>query len=128
MTRSRKARDRNDGMLKPFVIAAIVAVTTAAVVEDLRYFAEGSPESFLQTWRIQPVSMFIGSLVYVVALYLLHFLNDRRHAVKYVIPYAPLVALSTADLAIRLSPLWIAFVALVCVGCSILQVRFWHSS
>lgn len=111
-------------MVMTFAIAAIAAVTAAAVVEDLRYFAEGSPESFLQTWRIQPVSMFIGSLVYVVTLYLLQLLNDRKHAVKYVIPYVPLVAFSGADLAIRLNPVWVAVVALVCVGCSILQVRF----
>lgn len=128
MSRKRKVRDRSHGLLKPFAIAAIAAVTAAAVVEDLRYFAEGSPESFLRTWRIQPVSMFIGSVVYVVTLYLLQLLHDRRHAVKYVYPYVPLLAFSGVDVAIRLSPLWIAFVALVCVGCSILQVRFLHSS
>lgn len=106
-----------------FGIAAIVAVTAAAVVEDLRYFAEGSPESFLRTWRIQPVSMFVGSLVYVAILYMLQLLNDRDRALKYVIPYVPLVAFSGADLAIRLNPVWVAVVALVCVGGSILQVR-----
>ena len=94
-----------------FGIAAIVGVAAAAVAEDLRYFAEGSPDSFLQTWRIQPVSMFVGSLVFVTTLYLLQRLNDRQHALNYVFPYVPLVVFSGIDLAARLNPLWVAFVA-----------------
>jgi drug/metabolite transporter (DMT)-like permease len=123
MSRKRKARDRGGDMLMPFGIAAIAGVLAAAVVEDLRYFADGSPESFLQTWRIQPVSMFVGSLVYVAMLYMLQLLNDRERALKYVYPYVPLVLFSAANLAIRLNPVWVAVVALVCAGCSLLQVR-----
>jgi hypothetical protein len=110
-----------------FGIAVIVGVAAAAVVEDLRYFAEGSPDSFLQTWHIQPVSMFVGSLVYVTTLYFLQLLNDRQRALSYVFPYVPLVVFSGVDLAIRLNPRWVGAVALVCIGCSVLQTRFLHS-
>ena len=123
MSRKRKARGRGSDVMTPFGIAAIAGVLAAAVVEELRYFAEGSLESFLHTWRIQPVSLFIGSVVFVATLYLLQLLNDREHALKYVYPCAPLVAFSGADLAIRLNPLWVAVVALVCAGCSFMQVR-----
>ena len=106
-----------------FTIAVVVGVTAVAVAEDIRYFAEGSPESFLQTWRIQPVSMFAGSLAFVVSLYMLQLLNDRGHALKYLYPYVPLLVFTGANLAVRLNPLWVAVVALACVACSILQVR-----
>lgn len=107
-----------------FTIAVIVGITGVAVAEDFRYFAEGSPQSFLRTWHIQPASMFVGSLVYVASLYVLQLLNDRELALKYLLPYLPLVAFSGANLAVKLNPLWVAVVALACVGCSILQVRF----
>ena len=123
MSRKRKARDRGSDVLMPFGIAAIAGVLAAAVVEDLRYFADGSPESFLQTWHIQPVSMFLGSLVFITMLYMLQLLNDRARALKYIYPYVPLVLFSAANLAIRLNPVWVAVVALVCVGCSFLHTR-----
>ena len=126
MSRKRKAHGGGDDRAMTFGIAAIVGVTAVAVAEDLRYFAEGSPESFLRTWRIQPVSMFVGSLVYVGMLYVLQLLNDRERALKYVYPYLKLLFLSGADLAIRLNPVWVGAVALLCVGCSILQVRSLH--
>jgi hypothetical protein len=110
-----------------FGIAAIVGIAAAAVVEDLRYFAEGSPESFLRTWRIQPVSMFVGAVVYVAMLYLLQLLNDRERALKYVYPYVPLVVFSGINLTLRVNPLWVAIVALACFGGSVLQIRFLHS-
>lgn len=106
-----------------FTIAVILGVTAVAVAEDFRYFAEGSPESFLQNWRIHPVSMFVGSLAFAVSLYLLQLLNDRDHAVKYLYPYMPLVVFTGANVAFRLNPLWIALMALACAWFSILQVR-----
>jgi hypothetical protein len=123
MGRKRKTRKRKDEMLMSFGIAVMAGVLAAAVVEDLRYFAEGSPDSFLQTWHIQPLSMFIGSLAYIAVLYMLQLLNDRERALKYVYPYVPLVLFSGANLAMRLNPVWVALVALLCAACSFLQVR-----
>ena len=117
--------ERGDLTILTFGIAAICcrpSFAAAAVVEDLRYFAEGSPDSFLQTWRIQPVSMFVGSLLFVTTLYLLQRLNDRQHALNYVFPYVPLVVFSGLDLAIRLNPLWVGAVAALCFGWSIVQI------
>jgi hypothetical protein len=127
MRKRRSPRERGDSTILTFGIAAIVGVAAAAVAEDLRYFAEGSPDSFLQTWRIQPVSMFAGSLVFVTTLYLLQRLNDRQHALNYVFPYVPLVVFSGIDLAARLNPLWVGVVAALCFGCSILQIHFLQS-
>jgi len=123
MGKKRKTRDRRDDLLMSFGIAAIAGVLAAAVVEDLRYFAEGSPDSFLLTWRIQPLSMFIGSLAYIGVLYMLQLLHDREQALKYVYPYVPLVLFSGANLGMRLNPVWVALVALLCAACSFLQVR-----
>ena len=123
MSRKRRARDRGGDMVMPFGIAAIAGVLAAAVVEDLRYFAEGSPESFLHTWRVQPVSIFVGSLVFIAILYLLQLLNERERALKYAYPYVPLVLLSGANLAVKLNPVWVVAVAAVCAGCSFLQVH-----
>jgi hypothetical protein len=128
MSRKRKTHDRRGHRGMTFGIAATVGVTAAAVAEDLRYFAEGSPESFVRTWRIQPVSLFVGSLAYVAVLYLLQLLNDREHAMRYVYPYVPLVMFSGANVVIRVNPLWVGIVALLCAGCSILQVRLLHGS
>ena len=122
MRKKRNPAERGDLTILTFGIAAIVGVCAAAVVEDMRYFAEGSPDSFLQTWRIQPVSMFVGSLVFVTTLYLLQRLNDRQHALNYVFPYVPLVVFSGLDLAIRLNPLWVGAVAALCFGWSIVQI------
>lgn len=126
MSRRRNSRTQGTSTILTFGIAVIVGVAAAAVVEDMRYFAEGSPESFLQTWRIQPVSMFVGSLVYVATLYLLQLLNDRPRALNYVFPYVPLIVFSGVDLAIRSNPLWVGLLAVVCFGCSVLQMRFLH--
>ena len=126
MSRRRNSRAQGDTTILTFGIAIIVGIAAAAVVEDLRFFAEGSPESFLQRWRIQPASMFVGSLVYVATLYLLQLLNDRPRALNYVFPYVPLIVFSGLDLALRLNPLWVAVVAVACFGCSVLQIRFLH--
>jgi len=127
MNRKRKARDRGDETVLTFGIAAIAGVAAAAVAEDFRFFAEGAPETFLRTWRMQPAAIFVGALVYVVMLYLLQLLNDREHALQYVYPYLPLVVFSGINLAVRLNPLWVAAVALLCFGGSILQVRSLHN-
>ena len=127
MSRKRKARDRGNDTVLTFCIAAIAGVAAAAVAEDIRYFAEGSPESFLRTWRMQPVAIFVGVLVYIAMLYLLQLLNDRERALKYVYPDLPLIVFSGINLAARLNPLWAAAVAVACFGGSILQVRFLRS-
>jgi|SRR5208283_3072521 len=100
-----------------------LGVTAVAVAEDFRYFAEGSPESFLRTWHIQPISMFAGSLVYALSLYMLQLLNDREHALNYLYVYLPLVVFSGANSAVKLNPPWVVAVAIACVACSFLQMR-----
>jgi len=121
-----KPRDRRDETVMAFGIAAIAGIAAAAVAEDLRYFAEGSPESFLKTWRAQPVSIFVGVLVYVAVFYMLQMLNARQHALKYACPYVPLLVFSGVNLTLRVNPLWVAVVALACFGGSVLQIRFLH--
>lgn len=126
MSRKHNPRARIDAAILTFSIAAIVGIAATAVAEDIRYFAAGSPESFLHTWRIQPLSMFAGSVVFVATLYLLQLLNDRPRALNYVFPYLPLLLFSGIDLAVRLNPLWVAGVAVACFGFSVLQIRYLH--
>ena len=126
MSKKRNPRARSDATILTFGIALIVGIAAAAIAEDIRYFAQGSPESFLQTWRIQPGSMFAGSLVFAATLYLLQLLNDRKRALNYVLPYVPLVICSGVDMAVRLNPLWVAGTAVLCFGCSILQIHSLH--
>jgi hypothetical protein len=124
MTRRRK-RTRNWGAntVTAFGSAAIGGIAAVALIEDLRYFAEGSPESFWSTWHIHPLSMFVGSLAYVAILYLLQLLNDRDHAVEYLYPYVLLVGFSGVNLALRLNAAWVALVAFACMGWSFIQLR-----
>jgi len=126
MRRKRNSHTQESVLALTFGIAVVVGVLAAAVAEDLRFFATGSPESFLQTWRIQPVSMFAGSLAFVATLYLLQRLNDPPRALNYLVPYVPLVVFSGADLAIRCHPLWVGVVAVACFTGSLVQIRFWQ--
>ena len=121
--RRQRISNRRDNTLIAFGSAAIGGIASVALVEDLRYFAEGSPESFLSTWHIHPLSMFVGSLAYVAILYLLQILNDRDHAVEYLYPYVLLVGFSGVNLALRLNAAWVALVAFASMGWSVIQLR-----
>jgi hypothetical protein len=123
MSKRRRARNRKDHTVTAFGSAAIAGLGVVALVEDLCYFAAGSPESFWRTWHIHPVSMFAGSLAYVAILYLLQLLNDRDRAIGYLYPYLLLVGVTGADMALRLNPAWVALAAFACVGWSVAQVR-----
>lgn len=123
MSKRNRIRKREDHTVTAFGSAAIAGIGVVALVEDLCYFAAGSPESFWRSWRIHPVSMFAGSLAYVAILYLLQLLNDPDRAIGYLYPYLLLVGVTGADLALRLNPLLIALAVLASVGWSVVQVR-----
>ena len=121
--RRRRTRNQRDNTVTAFGSATIGGIAAVALIEDLRYFAEGSPESFWSTWHIHPLSMFVGSLAYVAILYMLQCLNDRDHAIEYLYPYVLLVGFSGVNLALRLNAAWVALVAFACMGWSFIQLR-----
>jgi uncharacterized membrane protein len=106
-----------------FGSAAIGGIASVALVEDLRYFAGGSPESFWSTWHIHPLSTFVGSIAFISILYMLQLLNDRDRAVAYLYPYLLLVGFCGVNLVLRLNASWTALVAIACIGWSLIQVR-----
>jgi hypothetical protein len=104
-----------------FAIAGIFACAVVALVEDIFYFATDVP--FWNTWRFHPISIFAGTIAFIVLLYLLQRMNNRERALQYLEPYLPLLGFSGANLALRLNTAWLLPVAFVSVVWSVAQVR-----
>lgn len=104
-----------------FSAAAIFAIAVVAVVEDTLFFATGVV--FWKTWRIHPPSILAGTLAFVLVLYLLQRMNDRAHALEYVQPYLPLLALTAVNTEWRTGTVWLVLVLALSIVWSALQVR-----
>lgn len=102
-----------------FIIAVIFSCATILVLEDGYY----SDRPFWGIWRFHLPSLFIGTAAFVGLLYFLQHMNDKRYALKYVEPYAPLLVFSGLNLVFKLSAGWFATIAVACITCSVFQVR-----
>ena len=119
-TRSRE-KDKKDHTDTAFMIAAFAGCAAVAAAEDVYYFA--TDIVFWNTWRLHPSSVFIGTLVFLITLYLLQRLNNVKHALRYLGPYTPLLGASGANLALKLNGFWLTPVVVLSVIWSVLQVR-----
>lgn len=104
-----------------FMIAAFAGCAAVAASEDVYYFA--TDVVFWHTWRLHPSSVFIGTLVFLIALYLLQRLNNAKRALRYLGPYTPLLGASSANLALKLNGFWLLPVVAISITWSVLQVR-----
>ncbi len=104
-----------------FVIAGIFACLVVAVIEDVSQSATGS--SSARIWHVHPVSVFAGTVTFVGLLYFLQRMNDRKHALRYLEPYSPLLLLSGANLAVKVNTAWLLPVVAISIAWSVLQVR-----
>ncbi len=104
-----------------FVIAGIFACLIVAVVEDVSDSATGA--SSWSVWHLYPVSIFAGTLTFLGLLYFLQRMNDRKHALRYLEPYTPLLGFSGANLALKVNTVWLLPVAVVSIVWSVVQVR-----
>ena len=104
-----------------FMVAAFAGCAAVAASEDIYYFA--TDVVFWNTWRLHPSSVFIGTLVFLVTLYLLQRLNNAKDALRCLGPYTPLLGASSANLALKLNGFWLLPVVVVSVIWSVLQVR-----
>lgn len=102
-----------------FIIATIFSCATILVLEDGYY----SDRPFWGIWRFHLPSLFVGTAAFVGLLYFLQHLNDRRYALKYVEPYAPLLVFSGFNLLFKLSATWFALIAAASITWSVFQVR-----
>jgi hypothetical protein len=102
-----------------FVIAVIFSCATILVLEDGYY----SDRPFWGIWRFHLTSLFVGTAAFVGLLYFLQHMNDKRYALKYVEPYAPLLVFSGLNLVFKLSAGWFALIAIACITWSVFQVR-----
>jgi hypothetical protein len=50
-------------------------------------------------------------------------MNDRKHALLYLEPYALLLVLSGANLAVKVNSAWLLPVVAISIAWSVLQVR-----
>lgn len=121
MRRRIKERERRDSTDTAFVIAAIFAFASIALIEDGYYFATGV--SFWSTLRFHPLSILVGMLSFLVLLYLLQRMNDRARALDYLKPYAPLLGFSALNIVLKLNTAWALPFAVVSVTGSVMQVR-----
>ena len=103
------------------MIAAFAGSAAFAACEDVYYFA--TDVVFWHTWRLHPSSAFIGTISFLIALYMLQRLNNARHALRYLGPYTPLLGASSANLALNLNGFWLLPVVAVSIAWSVLQVR-----
>ncbi len=103
----------------PFIIAVIFSCATILVLEDGYY----SDRPFWGNWRFHLPSLFVGTAAFVGLLYFLQYLNDKRYALKYVEPYAPLLVFSGLNLVFKLSAIWFALIAVMSISWSVFQVR-----
>ena len=113
--RSRRRQQPNHTGIA-FVSAAILGSAMVAVVEDVRYSATGVP--LWNTWHFHPVSIFIGTVVFVAIFYFLQSMDNHTRAIDCIGPYAPLVLIAGANLVFRMNPLWLVLAALGCTAWS----------
>ena len=122
MNRRRKERrQQEDHTGMAFAIAGIFACAVIALVEDIFYFSTDVP--FWNTLRVHPVSMFVGTLVFLGLLYGLQRMNDAERALQYLEPYLPLLGFSAINLALKLNAAWLLPVVAACIVWSVAQVR-----
>jgi hypothetical protein len=119
MSKRRKDRTQEDHTTMAFIIATIFSCATILVLEDGYY----SDRPFWGIWRFHLPSLFVGTAAFVGLLYFLQHLNDRRYALKYVEPYAPLLVFSGFNLLFKLSATWFALIAAASITWSVFQVR-----
>lgn len=120
-SRVRRKKDHTD---TAFMIAAFAGCAAVAAAEDVYYFA--TDVVFWDTWRLHPSSVFIGTLVFLITLYLMQRLNNAKHALRYLGPYTPLLGASSANLALKLNGFWLLPVAALSIAWSVVQVRELH--
>ncbi len=106
------------------MIAAFAGCAAVAAAEDVYYFA--TDVVFWNTWRLHPSAVFIGTLVFLITLYLMQRLNNAKHALRYLGPYTPLLGASSANLALKLNGFWLLPIAAVSIAWSVVQVRELH--
>ena len=121
MTLRSREKYKKDHTDMAFMVAAFAGCAAIAASEDVYYSA--TDVVFWNTWRLHPSSVFIGTLVFLIALYLLQRLNNAKHALRYLGPYTPLLGASSANLALKLNGFWLLPVVAFSVAWSVLQVR-----
>ncbi|MFZ0707501.1 MAG: hypothetical protein WAM71_18015 [Candidatus Korobacteraceae bacterium] len=121
MTRRSRDKQKKDHSDTAFMIAAFAGCATVVVCEDVYYFA--TDVVFWNTWRLHPCSVFIGTLVFLLTLYLMQRLNKGNDALRYLGPYTPLLGASGANLAVKLNGFWLFPVMLLSIVWSVVQVR-----
>ena len=121
MTTQSRQGYKKDHTDTAFMIATFAGCAAVAACEDVYYFA--TDVVFWHTWRLHPSSVFVGTLVFLITLYLLQRLNNVKHALRYLGPYTPLLGASSANLALKLNGLWLLPVIAVSITWSVLQVR-----
>ena len=107
------------------MIAAFSGCAIVVLVEDISYAATGVV--FWNTGRFHPISVFLGTLTFLISLYVLQRLNDSKRALRYLQPYTPLLGASSANLALKLNSLWLLPVILLSIVWSVSQVRAFHA-
>ena len=117
--RGRQVRSHEDHTAMAFIIAVVLSLTALISLEDSFY----SDPPFWKTWHFHAPTLLAGIVVFVGLLYVLQYVNDKRHALKYVEPYAPLLLFSGINIMFKLSAGWFAVIAVVSISWSVFQVR-----
>lgn len=117
----RRVNAQKDHTETAFLIAAATACAALMATEII--YSAATDVVFWDTWRLHPLSIFIGTVSFVCCLYSMQVLNQRRSPLGYLLPYTPLLGASGLNLALRRNSLWLIPFAVVSVLWSLLQVR-----
>ncbi len=117
----RKESIRRDHTETAFMVAFFAAGAGVSATEWVYY--QATDVAFWDTWRLHPLSAFIGTLCFVCCLYGMQVLNGRRSPLRFLQPYTPLLGASGINVALRRNSLWLIPFAVLSIVWSVLQVR-----
>ena len=117
----RRVNAQKDHTETAFLIAA--ATACAAVMATEIIYSAATDVVFWDTWRLHPLSIFIGILRFICCLYSMQILNGRKSPMRYLRPYTPLLGASGLNLVLKRNSLWLIPFAVISVLWSVLEVR-----
>ena len=116
-----RANNQKDHTETAFLIAASAAC--AGVIATEVIYSAATDVVFWETWRLHPLSIFIGILSFICCLYSMQILNGRKSPMRYLRPYTPLLGASGLNLVLKRNSLWLIPFAVISVLWSVLEVR-----
>jgi uncharacterized membrane protein YgdD (TMEM256/DUF423 family) len=116
-----RANVQTDHTETAFLIAASAA--GAGIIGSEIIYSAATDVAFWDTWRLHPLSIFVGTASFIGCLYCMQVLNRRKSPMRYLGPYTPLLGASGINLVLKQNSLWLIPFAVIGVLWSMFQVH-----